>query len=264
MYKAFIVDDEQMIVKGLTKLINWKQLGFELVGSAFNGKSALERITDLDPHVVVSDIQLGDITGLELIESIHKTHPQILFIFISGHDDFSYCQQAISKGAVDYILKPINMEYLSTILDKCNHLIENQLILDSADRISFVAKQQESENESDVKLIEKIKAYIDMNYYENIDIASIADKFFIGQTYFSELFKKEFGINFKKYLTQIRMEKAKLYIIDNKFKISGIATRVGFDDPGYFSQVFRKYTGMTPREFKLKINTEGESSEKKD
>lgn len=251
MYKAFIVDDEQMIVKGLTKLINWEALGYDLVGTAFNGASAESLILDMVPDVVISDIQLGDTTGLELIQKIHRKFPNILFVFISGYDDFKYCQKAITEGAVDYLLKPVDTDKLTSVLKKCIKKIEDTIIIDTTDRISFNFNKEETD--TDDRLIVNIKHFIDEHYHENIDIPMISEKFYIGQTYFSELFKKEFGINFKKYLTKVRMEKAKLYIIDDKYKISDIAARVGYDDPGYFSQVFKKHTGLTPREFKTRL-----------
>lgn len=261
MYKAFIVDDEQMIVKGLSKLIPWNELGYELVATAFNGKTALKLIADLQPHLVVSDIQLGDTTGLELIDAAKKINPDLIFIFISGYDDFSYCQKAISKGAVDYLLKPVDIAYLSSVLTKCKEKLKDIQILQTTDRISFNSHNLPlNETPEDEKLIDSIKSFIDTNYNENIDIPTISAKFYIGQTYFSELFKKEFGINFKKYLTEVRIEKAKLYIMDNNYKISDIAMRVGYDDPGYFSQVFKKQTGLTPRAFKVKFNIEGDHS----
>lgn len=260
MYKALIIDDEQMIVKGLTKLIPWKKLGYDLVGTAFSGRSALESIATLMPDVVVSDIQLGDTTGLNLIEEVHKTMPDILFIFISGYDDFSYCQKAIAAGAIDYLLKPVDMTYLATVLTKCKSKIEDKQILDQTDRISFNTNLSASITPDSAKLIDNIKAYIDANYHLDIDIASISNQFFIGQTYFSELFKKEFNVNFKKYLTELRIEKAKLYFMETEYKISDIAARVGYDDPGYFSQVFKKHTGQTPRQFKLTVGGKGDQS----
>lgn len=251
-----VIDDEQMIVKGLSKLIPWHHLGYELVGTAFSGKSALQTLKALDPDVIVSDIQLGDTTGLDLLKEIHKTHPGILFIFISGYDDFSYCQSAIANGAVDYLLKPVDMDYLGQVLVKCKTRLEDRRILDHTDRISF--NYDQDTEETDDKLIHNIKAYIDANYHEDIDIAAISNQFYIGQTYFSELFKKEFGINFKKYLTQMRIEKAKRYIIETDYKISDIASKVGYEDPGYFSQVFRKLTGLTPRQFKVDMTDKGD------
>lgn len=264
MYKAFIIDDEQMIVKGLSKLVDWHGLGYELIGTAFNGKDALKLVTDLNPDVVVSDIRLGDTTGLDLIDEIHRSHPDILFIFISGYDDFTYCHQALKKGAVDYLLKPVDIDYLSKVLKKCRKKIQDKYILSHTDRISFeVNHGAEQEVNDDSKLIDTIKQYIDVNYNEDIDIPYISKKFYIGQTYFSELFKKEFGINFKKYLTNLRIEKAKLYFMETHYKISDVAIRVGYDDPGYFSQVFKKHTGHTPREFKNALTNEGDSIEKK-
>ena len=250
MYKAFIVDDEQMIVKGLTKLIHWEELGFEVIGTAFNGTTAFRSITDLKPDVVISDIQLGDTTGLKLINQVLQVHPDTLFIFISGYDDFKYCQEAIHLGAVDNLLKPVDMNYLEGILSKCSVKLKDMAILNQTDRISFNTVNSSDSKVKDSRLIDDIKDYIDANYMENIDIASIAARFYIGQTYFSELFKKEYKVNFKKYLTRLRMEKAKLYILGSDYKISDIAAKVGYEDPGYFSQVFKNHTGKTPRQFK--------------
>ena len=242
-----------MVVKGLASLIHWKHLGFDLVGTAYDSETALRLIESLQPHVVVSDIQLNDGTGLELIEKVNGSSPEILFILISGYESFDYCRQAISLGAVNYISKPVNFEELESELRKCLRRIEEKQILKEADRVFIKHLRERSSKQAvEEKLIHRIKAYIDSNYYEYISIQSISDNFFIGQSYFSELFKKEFGITFRKYLTRLRMEKAKLYIIEGKYKISDIAFRVGYDDPGYFSQLFRKHSGLSPREFRYR------------
>jgi two-component system response regulator YesN len=111
----------------------------------------------------------------------------------------------------------------------------------------YVARRGESEPND---IIRKAKEYIDQYYYEDLTLEFISSKFFLNRTYFSELFSREAGEGFKKYVNRIRIDKAKKLLVSQNMKASAVAELVGFNDPVYFSIIFKKYTGMPPGEYR--------------
>jgi two-component system response regulator YesN len=109
---VLIADDEPLIRKGLAESFNWAELGFVVCGQAANGLDALEQAKRLRPDLILVDIRMPLLSGLQLIEQVHKVAPDIAFIIISGHDEFEYARQAINLGVRDYLLKPVNERQL--------------------------------------------------------------------------------------------------------------------------------------------------------
>ncbi len=118
MWKVLLADDENLIVKGLHKLIDWAALEIEIVGEATDGLTAEQMILDLHPDLVISDIRMPGLTGLELMERHKGGAGAPKFIFISGYEEFEYVRQALSGGAVDYLLKPVSSSELEKAVRK--------------------------------------------------------------------------------------------------------------------------------------------------
>lgn len=110
--KVLIVDDEKFIRKGLITTVNWNKVGIEAVEEAENGKKAIEIIQDFTPNIILSDIKMPFFDGLQLSKYVYENFPKIKIILLSGYDEFSYAQQAIRYGVMDYLLKPIKEEKL--------------------------------------------------------------------------------------------------------------------------------------------------------
>ena len=118
MRKVLLADDENLIVRGLSKLIDWAALDIEIVGEALDGLAAEQLILEKHPDLVISDIRMPGLTGLELL-SHHKGGAHApKFIFISGYEEFEYVKQALSGGAVDYLLKPVSAVELEKAVRK--------------------------------------------------------------------------------------------------------------------------------------------------
>lgn len=118
MLKVILVDDEEIIRNGIQQSLDWNSLGFEIVGTAEDGEEALSTIAVTKPNLVITDIKMPFMDGLELIERVRTDYPEIYFIIISGHDEFPLAQRALQLGAYDYILKPIDLAYLESLLQK--------------------------------------------------------------------------------------------------------------------------------------------------
>ena len=117
MYKVLIVDDEVFILEGLKSIIPWKDLNLEVVETAENGEEALEKYKKSDIDIVVTDITMPKMNGLQLIKSIKEIGGRCKFIILSGYDDFNYAREALRLGIENYILKPINEEELKETLE---------------------------------------------------------------------------------------------------------------------------------------------------
>lgn len=126
MWKLVIADDERLIVKGMKKLIDWASLDIEIVGEAYNGEQLKKLIEFAEPDIVLTDIMMPYVTGLELIEWYNQGKGRAKFIFISGYQEFSYAQEAIKNGAVDYLLKPVGHKELEDAVRKTIRMLEEQ------------------------------------------------------------------------------------------------------------------------------------------
>lgn len=126
MYKIIIVDDEPTVREGLKTLIEWEKYGFEIVGLAKDGKSALEQYYQYRPEVIISDIKMTGMNGLELIKHVRKIDSEIQCLILSGYADFEYAKTAIQNNVAGYLLKPIYEEELIDYLEKVKNELDLQ------------------------------------------------------------------------------------------------------------------------------------------
>ena len=115
LYRIMLVDDEEEVRKAIIHKMNWEQLGFVMVGDAENGQDALEKLEQMEPDVVMTDIRMPYMDGLTLTGKIREKYPSVKILIFSGYDDFEYAQRAIKLNAAEYILKPVNGEELAAI-----------------------------------------------------------------------------------------------------------------------------------------------------
>jgi two-component system, response regulator YesN len=129
MHTVMLVDDEMFVRKGLRNLIDWESLGYAVVDEADNGEDALALIKSKKPDLVITDIRMPVLDGLELIGQTLKLNPDTSFIIISGYNDFSYAQQAVRYGIHDFVLKPIDEEELTETLKRLSSKIARNKLL---------------------------------------------------------------------------------------------------------------------------------------
>ena len=127
LYRILLVDDEEEVRHAIIQKIPWEELGFQVVGDAENGMDALEKIEQLEPDVVLSDIRMPYMDGLSLAKVLRQSRPSLKMVIFSGYDDFEYAKQAIRLNVVEYILKPVNAEELSSILRRIRDTLEAEV-----------------------------------------------------------------------------------------------------------------------------------------
>lgn len=241
MYKLLICDDEAIIRNGLKSIIEKTSRDFDIIGLASNGFEAHEMILFEEPDLVLMDINMPGMTGLEIMENVQTQGIHSKFIIISGYDEFQYAQKAVKLRALDYILKPIDRKKLLQSLETALH---------------DLIKEHHAKNEETLSADENLeKRALQLLYrnYGNSDFSlqSLADLLHISTSSLSRMLKKETGLSFSEYLTKIRMESSMCLLRNQKeLSILEISERAGYKNQHYFCKVFRQYTGKTPSEYR--------------
>ncbi len=126
-FRILIVDDEKMVREGIVCTLPWEELHIRVVGTASNGRDALDLVRKLKPHIVLTDVRMPFLDGLELIEAIRDEAPHIKTIILSAYDEFEYARKAIQLGAIDYILKPIQADELTALLRRVAQMFQEDV-----------------------------------------------------------------------------------------------------------------------------------------
>lgn len=130
MIKVLIVDDEKMVRDGLVYTMPWDKLNIEIVGSVGNGKAALELIREKKPQVVLTDIMMPEMDGIELLKIVKEEMPNIKFVILSGYDDFQYAQVALKYGVIDYLVKPVDADELTQLMERIRDSLQDEISFD--------------------------------------------------------------------------------------------------------------------------------------
>ncbi len=236
MYKIFLADDEIWETMGLKKLLEKTGLPIQVLGEAENGIVALEQIVEKKPDILITDIRMPGINGLELIQKIRERELNIEIIVLSGYAEFDYAQTAMRWGVKDYLLKPVEQKELNRVLLE---------IISKGEKGMTGAGMLEKEAEN-ATVMGQILKEIQESYMEDITLNSLADKYNISASRLSTRMKESLGMSFSKYLTSMRIQRAKELLADDRLSLEQIAEMVGYQDYFYFIRVFKKVTGVSP------------------
>ena len=151
MFKIILADDEPIIIKGMQKMIEWEKLNAEIVAEAGNGAELLEKIREFEPDIVISDVAMPKMTGLDVIKEIQDNHWSTKVIFLSGYQEFEYVQKAIRYEAIEYLLKPVGKEELEQAVLKAEKTLKTDYPMEywekEKDDMQTVFRKMNSESE---------------------------------------------------------------------------------------------------------------------
>lgn len=260
MIRIVVVEDEILVKKGLILTTDWQKYGCEVVGDASNGLEGIEKITKMKPDIVITDVRMPGLDGIEMIGRLKSKGIKPEFIIISGYSEFEYARQAVKLGVKDFLVKPIEDEDLELALkNTCEAVrdkqrinkIQNKMNDISDSRMAFF-KEYLLDDKKDDDYVARAVKFINLNYQKDISVKSVADSLFISESYLSRLFKTEVGQTFGDYLTYYRIKKACELLKKPDVKIYEVANLIGYKDQRYFSNIFKKLVGVTPKEFREK------------
>lgn len=237
MYRLVIIDDEEKIVEGMANLFPWENLGFSVIGRFNESLKALDFILENQADVILTDIEMPGINGLNLIEEVQKGYKPKIVLF-SSHQNYTYFRTAIQFGVYDYLLKPIKYEELVTCFEK----IRVELDQERGYEINLPKTYYE-------KLTYTVNEYLKTNY-KNASLEEISGQLNMNANYLSKIYKEKSGIGFSDLLLKIRMEKACELLEDIRYKTYEIAYHLGYDNPKNFSRAFKNYYGITPTQYR--------------
>lgn len=255
MLDILVVEDEAPIRKWIEYTIANSSSEFNVIGTAINGKEGYELALKLKPKVILTDIKMPVMDGIELTKKIKEELPEVIIIILTNFEEFSYAKQAITYGVYEYLIKSdIRTKELKELLEKINEELKVKDNNDKKNEELRINQFKELElekiknNGKYSKAIQNAMEYIEDNYSKHISLSDISKHVYLSHEYFSRLFKEEVGENFVTYLSMYRIKAARKIIKNEDKKISQIALEVGYTNAGYFSKSYKKYLGVSPED----------------
>lgn len=239
-YRVLVTDDEYNSRMGVT--ITLEQWGKEklTIDTAVNGKQALEFIEQHHYDLLITDIRMPVMSGLELLSAIRSQDNSLRTILLTGFAEFEYAQRGLQLGASDYLLKPIQQEQLIEAVERMRNELE-------VEEVTTIITQN--------PYIELALVYISSNLHMPLTIKEVATHVHLNASYFSVLFKENVGISFSDYLTECRMNIAKKMLLESHESLDVITDRIGLQTTSYFIKMFKKLEGVTPKQYREQYRT---------
>lgn len=270
MYRVLLVDDEQIERMALAKKID-RYYGDKVeIYHAVNGREAVAMCGEQKNDIVIMDISMPEMNGVMAAKYIRKMDDECSIIFLSAYDDFEYARNAIKVRALDYLLKPCDMNDLLAVMDTALQKLDKENAFNGN---SISGKEQNKEtqidgsnynnvrenrpkrtdnvrNSDEQTTIKYLKEYVENNYIYDISMQEAAEEMGYSDAYFSKLFKQYFNQNFTAYLTEYRIKKAKELLSNTNHSIKDISRMVGYTDSNYFAKIFKRLVGEIPSKYR--------------
>ncbi len=238
--RILLVDDERGIAEGLSVLLSGMGEPWEITGIAEDGAQAMDMVHRTDPDIVITDIRMPVMDGLEMIRQLHAEGCRSRFIILSGYADFEYARQAMRLGVRVYVTKPVDEDELADAI--------RSLLADMSREGQLNPAAGKTAGARDT--FDELLAYVKAHYSEDLTQQELSERFYLNPVYISQLFRKRTGMTYQSYITGLRIERACQYLDETDLMVYEISERVGYSDAVYFSRVFEKTVGMRPTDYR--------------
>ena len=251
MYRVILVDDERLILRGLSTILPWQEMGCEIVGTATDGRAGLQLIREKKPDILFTDIRMPNMDGLRMLAALGSEFPRMQIAVLTAYRDFDYARQALSLGVCRYLLKPSDLEelreairFMTGRLDRLPPMPEeNPVAAETASSEEESAPEREAGN----FLVSAALSYMQEHCHEqHLSLGEVAEQVYVSQWHLSRLLNRVTGKSFFDLLGGMRIEKAKELLQDPGVRIQDVAEQTGYADLAHFSKSFKKHAGMTP------------------
>ncbi len=241
MRKVVVVEDEDLVRRGIVLAVDWQSVDCRVVGEAANGEDGLEVIRRCRPDIVVTDIKMPRMDGIEMLRKLREEGNETAVILLTAYSDFSYAQAAVKLGAVDYLLKPFHDGELEEAVTRLKSGGRSPSVPPAG--IDLLAG-------AGSKYVVEALRYIAEHYGDpDMGVGQVAASLDLSESHLSHVFKKETGKSLGSYITAYRIQRAMELLQDCRSKVYEVAERVGYRDITYFSATFKKLTGVNPSEY---------------
>ncbi len=231
MIKVLVVEDEPLSRQALVSRLSHILRQEGVVESAEDGSRAIHKAMEMRPDLVLMDIVMPRMNGLEATAVISEHLPEAVIVFLTAYDSFDYAVQAMRAGGRDYLLKPVSEQDLRQLLAKVFHISEGATEEKSPFATAF-------------------ETWLYGHYAEDVSLEAAAYSMGMSAAYFSRKIKAETGATFLEKLTELRVQSAKKRLRTTGLTVGEIGRSVGYQDANYFVKVFKRSTGLTPSEYR--------------
>lgn len=242
MYSVLILDDNKPIAAHIQHTIAWEELGCRVVAALHDGISGREAIERFKPDLIITDVEMPGLSGIQMVELARNCIPSSKLIFISAYDKFSYAHQALKLKACDYLLKPFTRSELRSAVDKALAELERDLL-------------SENEENNYSLTMKSILDYLENMVYDSVTLEMVADHFQMSPSKLGRLIQKETNMRYVELVAKMRIRRAKELLAVPYLNISDIAERVGYSDYLTFYKVFVRNEKVSPSEFRKKLSS---------
>lgn len=290
MYKVVLIDDEPIILEGMTRGMDWAKWDCRVIGTASDGREGRKLIDTLHPNIVFTDIAMPQMDGLSMLAAIESEYPKIQVAILTGYRNFEYAQTAIRLGVSRFLSKPSKMVELEEAVSFMTGRLREQGIEagEAAPRPgktkgdaggqaeAFAAPaasakeglettgtagpetvpaagEQPAVSPASNFIVKNALRYIDDHFTEKLMLSDVADHVYVSQWHLSKLLNSRTGQSFSDLLNTKRIIRAKELLEDPTYRIGDIAEAVGFMDIAHFSRVFKKITGVSANTYRNTI-----------
>ena len=258
MLKLVIAEDEDIIRMGLVQTIDWQAMEVELVGEAADGMEALEQVKKLQPDVLLTDIRMPRLSGLELADKVLAMGQRTRVVFLTSYAEFDYAREALRLQAVDYLLTPVEEEELARVMNNIAKDLANQAKLEAGRENGPVSNREVKELTDWLELLQepglnphvrRVLKRIVTAYNQHLSIEELAGELQVSTSYLSRKLKEVTGHTFGGLLARYRLQKALKLLAEGEYRVYEVAERTGFGEYKSFCQTFKKYLHESPKRY---------------